>query len=91
MKRPRTRIRRICKKIERLWAIYPGWRLGQLLSNVSSEFESIPFHMEDKELERALDRYIEEVVPISIRPEIQKEEVNEKDSHLNPDGAQEAK
>lgn len=51
------RIRRMLDKIEAIWQAYPDTRLGQLLSNIDSEFERSPFDREDADLELRLDNY----------------------------------
>lgn len=50
------RIRRILKLVEKIWLEMPDLRLGQLLSNASSNLEADPYFYEDAALEADLER-----------------------------------
>jgi hypothetical protein len=57
--RDKKRIKRIVKKLEQLWNIYPDQRLGQLLENYIYEHhlarDKCMFHVPDYESESAID------------------------------------
>ena len=61
--RPTLRIYPLLNKIGDYWYKYPDLRLGQLLYNIQSLGGDVDAHkmyaMEDEELERLLDAYIE--------------------------------
>ncbi len=52
-----NRIKPTLKKIEEIWKQYPDLRLGQLLENVSMEYNSSLFFMEDEDLLRKLEGF----------------------------------
>jgi hypothetical protein len=52
------RIDRILGKLKTHWEEHPDMRLGQLLSNISPDFEQNPFYTEDDELEKEMDSYL---------------------------------
>lgn len=52
-----NRIKPTLKKIEEIWKQYPDLRLGQLLENVSLEYNSSLFFMEDEDLLRKLEGF----------------------------------
>lgn len=41
------RIEYVLRELERLWRMYPDWRLGQLIFNIPGRD---PFHIEDYDL-----------------------------------------
>lgn len=49
------RIDRILEKVGRFWKEVPDWRLGQLVSNLIGTGPQDVFHLEDTQLEQALD------------------------------------
>lgn len=52
------RIRRMTKKLDELWQMYPDQRLGQLLANYAFGHHADIFYQEDDATERVLDRAI---------------------------------
>jgi hypothetical protein len=62
MTRPISRIHRILEKLETVWLEQPDQRLCQRIANLAREYPAWPdlFSYEDDELEKALDKAIEE-------------------------------
>lgn len=59
------RISNIETSIDRLWRLYPDWRLGQLLVNVAMESSwnnSDIFYLDDGALELALDDFYKKTI-----------------------------
>jgi hypothetical protein len=64
------RISDIEASIDRLWRLYPDWRLGQLLVNVAMESSwnnSDIFYLDDGALELALDDFYKKTIHIIER------------------------
>ena len=57
----KKRIKRILKKLEKVWLNFSDLRLGQGLMNVAESRKIDLFYLEDEELERLLDILIEEI------------------------------
>ena len=55
------RIKRILKKLEKVWIKCPDLRLGQSLENIAKSKGVDLFYLEDNSLERILDGIIEEI------------------------------
>ena len=55
------RIKRICKKLEKIWNTVPDQRLGQLLSNYIFGYKTDIFFQEDNISEQILDEIVEEI------------------------------
>jgi len=57
------RIKIILIKIEEILSLFPSLRLGQLIVNLISlsDSNSPLFYLDDKEFEKCLDRFLEEV------------------------------
>jgi hypothetical protein len=53
------RIGVILEKLGVVWAQYPDWRLGQVISNVLDLGDEDVFYVEDSRLDAHLDDYIE--------------------------------
>ena len=53
------RIKRIIKKLEKVWIQYPDLRLLQGLINIITAQNIDPYYFEDEDLERCLDYIIE--------------------------------
>lgn len=48
-----NRIRKVMANLEKLWNMYPDYRLGQLITNLG-----INFFMEDDEIQKRISNYI---------------------------------
>jgi uncharacterized protein YihD (DUF1040 family) len=59
--REQERIKRILKKLEKIWEECSDLRLGQALENLARARGIDLFYLEDDELERNLDLIIEEL------------------------------
>jgi hypothetical protein len=53
------RIKRIVKKLEKVWVKHPDWRLGQLVSNLIGPGVQDVFFPEDETWEDYLDHHLE--------------------------------
>jgi hypothetical protein len=58
-----ARIARILSKLSTLWRLYPDWRLGQLVANVTDRQGQIAgfndvFNIEDDKLEARIDEVL---------------------------------
>ena len=54
-----NRIPIIIKKLEEAWKRVPDWRLGQLISNLRGPGVQDVFYLEDDELEKRLDEFLD--------------------------------
>lgn len=50
------RIKPILKKLEKLWNMFPDWRLCQLISNLHGAGRQDIFYTEDNELEKGIEK-----------------------------------
>jgi uncharacterized protein YihD (DUF1040 family) len=55
--RDKKRIKRILKKVEKIWMYFPDLRLGQLIQNWARENRD-SYYLEDNDLEEQLDLWI---------------------------------
>ena len=55
------RIDRICNLLRDTWKLFPDWRLGQLIFNLTGRYDC--FYVEDNTLEEALKRLKESPEP----------------------------
>lgn len=51
-----NRIDEICELLREVWKQYPDWRLGQLIFNLTNEYDC--FYVEDSDLKTALNMEI---------------------------------
>ncbi len=65
------RIAKIVVKLGVAWSHVPDWRLGQLVSNLLGTGPQDVFNLEDDELEKLLDVFIEENEPSEEFPGFQ--------------------
>ena len=51
-----NRIYKFCNKIAEMWSEVPDWRFGQLISNITANFDGASlFYLEDEELFKRLE------------------------------------
>ena len=58
-----ARISGALEHVERLWRLYPDWRLGQLLANVAGWADQSVWDIEDDVLISEIQKHVEQSQP----------------------------
>lgn len=53
-----NRIQEVLAVVERMWRLYPDWRLGQLLENVAAWAEQPMWDLEEDALVAEIERHL---------------------------------